>query len=65
MGAAIGGGVGGLFSRNMASSGAALGAMLGAAFGETRLSAKERFDGVKDRSPLRVDRLRSASSSSD
>ncbi|GAB3682504.1 hypothetical protein GCM10028857_08490 [Salinarchaeum chitinilyticum] len=65
MGAAIGGGLGGLFSRNAASSGAALGAMVGAAFGETRLSARERIDDVKERSSSRVSGLRSASNSSD
>jgi len=61
MGAAIGGGIGGLFSRSWASSGAALGALAGAAFGETRLSARERIDDVKTKGSGSVDRIRPSS----
>lgn len=64
MGAAIGAGIGGLYSRNAASSGAALGAMIGAAFGETRLSARERIDDVRERSSRRMGSIRPTSSSS-
>lgn len=48
IGGAIGGAVGGMVSRNAASSGAALGALAGAFVGETRVSAEERIDELKE-----------------
>lgn len=47
VGAAIGAGIGGLASRNAASSGGGLGALVGAALWETRISAGSRVDDLK------------------
>lgn len=49
MGAAIGAGVGGLFSRNAASTGGAVGGLVGAVVGETRVSAGEFVAAVRER----------------
>ena len=48
MGAAIGAGIGGLFSRNMASTGAAFGALVGATYGEKRPGLADRFEELTD-----------------
>lgn len=49
IGGAIGGGLGGLFGRNAASSGAAIGALVGAVIGESRVTARTRFDELRER----------------
>lgn len=57
IGAAIGGALGGLISRSAASSGAALGALVGAGLGETRVSAKQRIEEVREEGEGRVEKL--------
>lgn len=49
IGAAIGAGVGGLVSRNAASTGGAVGGLVGAVVGETRYSAGEFVEGIRER----------------
>lgn len=49
IGGALGAAIGGLFSRNAASTGGALGALVGAAIGETRASPNTLFEQVKQR----------------
>ena len=49
IGAAIGAGVGGLFSRHAASTGGAVGGLVGAVVGETRVSAGNFVEAVRER----------------
>ncbi|WP_224333546.1 YMGG-like glycine zipper-containing protein [Haloprofundus halobius] len=57
IGGAIGGAVGGIVSKKAASTGAAVGALVGATFGETRVTARSRFDRMKERGEEELKRI--------
>lgn len=57
IGGAIGGAVGGLISPKSASTGAAVGGFVGALVGETRVTARSRFEQMRETGQDRMERI--------